>query len=86
LKSFDDNIYLRLNGGKLQPVLNTLKTLKENGVWLEITNLIVPTYTDDLNMIENMVKWLIDNDFADVPLHFQDFSLHINYLIYHLHL
>jgi pyruvate formate lyase activating enzyme len=73
LKSFDDNIYLRLNGGKLQPVLNTLKTLKENGVWLEITNLIVPTYTDDLNMIENMVKWLIDNGFADVPLHFSRF-------------
>lgn len=73
LKSFDDNIYLRLNGGKLQPVLNTLKNLKENGVWLEITNLIVPTYTDDLNMIENMVKWLIDNGFADVPLHFSRF-------------
>ena len=62
------------------------KNLKENGVWLEITNLIVPTYTDDLNMIENMVKWLIDNGFADVPLHFLDSFLHINYLIYHLHL
>jgi pyruvate formate lyase activating enzyme len=73
LKSFDDNIYIKLNGGKLQPVLNTLKTLKENGVWLEITNLIVPTYTDDLNMIENMVKWLMDNGFADVPLHFSRF-------------
>jgi pyruvate formate lyase activating enzyme len=73
LKSFDDNIYIKLNGGKLQPVLNTLKTLKDNGIWLEITNLIVPTYTDDLNMIENMVKWLIDNGFADVPLHFSRF-------------
>lgn len=73
LKSFDDNIYLRLNGGRLKPVLNTLKTLKENGVWIEITNLIVPTYTDDLNMIENMIKWLVDNGFADVPLHFSRF-------------
>ena len=41
LKSFDDKIYIKLNGGRLQPVLNTIKTLKKSGIWLEITNLIV---------------------------------------------
>src|SRR5690606_35305759 len=61
LKSFDDKIYIKLNGGRLQPVLNTIKTLKKSGIWLEITNLIVPTYTDDLNMIDNMASWLVDN-------------------------
>ena len=56
LKSFSDEIYRELNGGKLQPILNTLKILKEEGVWLEITNLVIPTWTDNLDMIKNLRK------------------------------
>ena len=48
LKGFDEETYTKLNSGKLQPILNTLKTLKELGVWFEIINLVVPTYTDNL--------------------------------------
>lgn len=73
LKSMDDNIYLKLNAGKLEPVLNTLKTLKEEGVWLEITNLVVPSWTDDLDMIKRMCNWLAKNGFDDTPLHFSRF-------------
>jgi len=73
LKTFSDDIYLRLSAGKLQPVLDTLKTLKENGVWLEITNLIVPSWTDDFEMITRMCDWLASNGFADTPLHFSRF-------------
>lgn len=74
LKSFDENIYLKLNAGKLQPVLETLKILKEYGVWLEITNLIVPSWTDNLEMIKHMCVWLADNGFENYPLHFSRFS------------
>ena len=73
LKCFDDDIYRKLDGGRLQPVLDTLKTLKEKKVWLEITNLLVPTYTDNNKMIEEMCKWLVDNGFSDTPLHFSRF-------------
>ena len=73
LKSLDDSIYLKLNAGKLEPVLNTLKTLKEEGVWLEITNLIVPSWTDDLDMIKRICGWLSENGFSDTPLHFSRF-------------
>lgn len=73
LKCFDEKTYLKLNGGKLQPVLDTLKILKEEGVWLEITNLIVPTWTDDLDMIKRMCEWLSNNGFNDYPLHFSRF-------------
>ncbi len=74
LKSFSDETYARLNAGSLQPVLNTLKILKDEGVWLEITNLIVPEWTDDLDMIERMCKWLYKNGFDDTPLHFSRFT------------
>jgi pyruvate formate lyase activating enzyme len=73
LKSFSNDIYKTLNGGTLQPVLDTLLTLKERGVWLEITNLVIPGYTDDLNMIGEMCKWLKDNGFENYPLHFSRF-------------
>jgi pyruvate formate lyase activating enzyme len=73
LKSFSEETYAKLNGGSLQPILNTLKILKAEGVWLEITNLIVPGWTDDLNMIKEMCEWLVVNGFADNPLHFSRF-------------
>jgi pyruvate formate lyase activating enzyme len=73
LKSFNDSTYLRLSGAKLQPVLDSLKTYREMGVWLEITNLIVPTWTDNTDEIGKMCKWLSDNGFKDTPLHFSRF-------------
>jgi pyruvate formate lyase activating enzyme len=73
LKSFNDSTYLKLSGAKLQPVLDSLKIYKDSGVWLEITNLIVPTWTDKTDEIGKMCKWLSDNGFKDTPLHFSRF-------------
>lgn len=73
LKSFSEETYAKLNGGSLKPILNTLKILKEEGVWLEITNLVVPGWTDSLSMIKEMCDWLVDNGFQDTPLHFSRF-------------
>ena len=73
LKSFDDRVYAKLNAGKLEPILNTLKILKENNVWVEITNLIVPNWTDSLDMIRKMCRWLVANGLEDCPLHFSRF-------------
>jgi len=73
LKSFSEEIYLKLNAGKLQPILDTLTTMKNEGVWLEITNLVVPSWTDDLDMIKKMCGWLAQNGFEETPLHFSRF-------------
>jgi pyruvate formate lyase activating enzyme len=74
LKSFDDNTYIRLNAGGLKPVLNSLKVYKEEGVWLEISNLVIPSWSDDLDMIKRMCDWLYQNGFQDTPLHFLRFQ------------
>ena len=73
LKSFDDGIYQSLNGGRLEPVLNTLKTLHDEGVWFEITTLVVPTYIDDPDMIKQMCRWILKELGPDYPLHFLRF-------------
>lgn len=73
LKSFDAEIYKKLNSAQLEPVLRTLKVLKEEGVWLEITNLVIPSWTDDLGMIRRMCDWIIMNKLGDCPVHFDRF-------------
>ncbi|HLN19687.1 MAG TPA: AmmeMemoRadiSam system radical SAM enzyme [Bacteroidales bacterium] len=73
LKSFNESTYLKLSGGKLQPVLDSLKVYRDNGVWLEITNLIVPSWTDNLDEIAGMCKWLSENGFKNTPIHFSRF-------------
>lgn len=73
LKGFDDTVYQQLNSGRLQPVLNTMKILRQMGVWIEVVNLIVPTYTDKLDVIGRMCDWLVKNLGPDTPLHFSRF-------------
>ncbi len=73
LKGFDDDIYNKLNSGRLQTILNTITTLKSMGIWIEVINLVVPTYTDDLVLIRRMSDWLVKNAGPDTPLHFSRF-------------
>ena len=73
LKSFSDDIYMRVSGGHLQPVLDTIVAMREAGVWLEITNLLIPGINDDMDMIRQMCRWLREHDLAEAPLHFSRF-------------
>jgi pyruvate formate lyase activating enzyme len=54
LKAFTQKFYGELCGATLKPVLNTLKTLKEERVHVEITNLVVPPYNDDMEKLKNL--------------------------------
>ncbi|RKZ29903.1 AmmeMemoRadiSam system radical SAM enzyme [bacterium] len=60
-----------------EPVLRTLKILREEGVWVEITNLIIPGANDDPDSIRAMCRWIADSLGTDVPIHFSRF--HPNY-------
>lgn len=73
LKAFSESTYLKLSGAKLQPVLDALKIYLDSGVWLEITNLVVPAWTDKSEEIYKMCKWLSENGFKNVPVHFSRF-------------
>lgn len=73
LKGFTDEFYTKLSSAELEPVLQTLKIIKEEGVWLEIVNLIVPTKNDDMEDIKKMCEWIKENLGEEVPLHFSRF-------------
>lgn len=76
LKAFTDDFYSRICGGRLKPVLDSLVVLKEEGVWLELTNLIITTLNDDRKQISGMCQWVVKNLGPDVPVHFSRFSPH----------
>jgi pyruvate formate lyase activating enzyme len=77
LKGFSEEYYQEMCYGRLEPVLASLKTIKQAGVWLEVTNLIVPGKNDDPKMIRAMCSWIRKNLGPDVPLYFAAF--HPNY-------
>lgn len=83
LKGFTQEFYSKIPEGYLETVLNTLKTLKKKGVWIEITNLVVPTLNDDLDMIKEMSVWIKENLGPDTPIHFSRF--HPQYKLRNLH-
>ena len=73
LKSFSDEIYMKVSGGHLQPVLDTILAMRDAGVWIELTNLVIPGTNDDMPMIRRMCQWIVSNGLADNPLHFSRF-------------
>ncbi|NNF98897.1 MAG: AmmeMemoRadiSam system radical SAM enzyme [Desulfobacteraceae bacterium] len=69
LKSYSDKLYMKLNGGQLQPVLNTFKTLHDQGIHFEMTTLMVTGYVDDPDMFKRMCEWILTATGPDHPLH-----------------
>lgn len=73
LKGFTEEYYRTLTEGTLQPVLETLKTLKVQGIHVEIVNLVVPTKNDDMEGIRQMCTWIKKELGPDTPIHFSRF-------------
>jgi len=73
LKAFNDDFYQEICGARLKPVLDSLVTIKSQGNWLEVVNLIVPDGNDSPEEIREMSQWLRKNLGADTPLHFLRF-------------
>ena len=74
LKAFSDDFYREVCGGRLEPVLDTLRYLRhETDVWLELTTLLIPGLNDGDDELRAMSRWVVDELGADVPLHFTAF-------------
>ncbi len=74
LKGFSDEFYRQLCGGRLEPVLDTLRWLvHQTGVWVELTNLVIPGANDSPDELRRMCEWIAAELRPDVPLHFSAF-------------
>ena len=74
LKGFTETFYKTLCTARLESVLDTLKYLKhDTGVWIELTDLLIPGENDSPREIERMSKWIVKNLGSEVPIHFTAF-------------
>ena len=73
LKSFSDDFYRDICDARLQPVLKALTVMKECGVLLEITNLIIPTLNDSEEETRQLCGWIAEHLGPETPLHFSRF-------------
>ncbi len=66
LKAFWEAFYQKQCGAKLAPVLKTLKTMKQMGVWLEITTLIIPTLNDSKEELRELATFIFQELGPDI--------------------
>ena len=67
LKSFDDRHYREL-GGRLQPILDTIRWLHAAGVWVEIVTLLVPGFNDSDTELRGLAEFVAGVS-PDIPWH-----------------
>ncbi len=72
-KAFSERFYAETCAGELKPVLKTLETLKDIGIWFELVILIIPTLNDSPDEIKQMSAWVFEHLGPDVPMHFTRF-------------
>ena len=73
IKAFSDAFYRDVCSATLEPVLRTVLLLKESGVHVEITNLVIPTLNDSDELLGKLCAWLRDEAGVEMPLHLSRF-------------
>jgi pyruvate formate lyase activating enzyme len=73
LKALSDTFYREICGATLQPVLDNIIMAKTLGVWVEVTNLVIPTLNDSDEHFREIARWVKQHLGNDTPLHFTRF-------------
>jgi len=73
IKGITEEFYRDVCSMQLKPIQAAIKTMLKNNVWVELTNLIVPTLNDSERDIKALCQWVRDDLGPDVPLHFSKF-------------
>jgi pyruvate formate lyase activating enzyme len=73
LKAFRDETYRKYVGARLQPVLDSLKTIKRLGIWLEVTTLVIPGINDDHTELQDVASFIVEELGVETPWHISGF-------------
>lgn len=72
LKSFSDDFYHSFCKASLQPVLDSIRAMKELGIWVEVTTLLIPGRNDSDEELQRSAAFIADID-PDMPWHISRF-------------
>ena len=73
VKFMEDRQYREICGATLGPVLKAVEIAKEEGVWVELTNLVIPTLNDDTAAVTKLARWMVGTVGPETPLHLSRF-------------
>lgn len=73
LKAYDDEFYKKYCGSRLEPVKNTLKLMKQAGIWVEVTTLLIPGLNDDRGKLYDLATFISDELGPETPWHISRF-------------
>jgi pyruvate formate lyase activating enzyme len=71
LKSFDDRHYHEL-GGRIGPILDSIRRIHSMGLWLEIVTLLIPGFNDSPDELRRLTEFLAQIS-PDIPWHITAF-------------
>jgi len=73
LKAFRDDFYKEQCGARLQPVLDSLKKMVQQGVWVEVTTLVIPGLNDGQDELGEIADFIVQELGPQVPWHISRF-------------
>jgi pyruvate formate lyase activating enzyme len=73
LKAFREETYRKYVGARLTPVLDSMKTMKQLGIWLEVTTLVIPGINDAPEELEDAARFIVEELGAATPWHISRF-------------
>jgi pyruvate formate lyase activating enzyme len=79
LKFFQEKSYQQICKARLQPVLDSIRKMRELGIWVEVTTLVVPGLNDSDEELRNIAHFLVETD-PDIPWHISRFHPDYEYL------
>jgi pyruvate formate lyase activating enzyme len=68
LKSMREDFYRENCGGRLQPVLDSIRLYKELGIWIELTTLVIPTLNDSTEELQQIADFIVSVG-KEIPWH-----------------
>lgn len=68
LKSFSEDTYKMKIGGRLKPVLDNIKFMKDMDIWIELTTLIIPGLNDSDEELKDIARFICSLD-PEIPWH-----------------
>ncbi len=72
LKSFKEDFYKKICGARLSPVLDSIEYMREMGIWVEVTTLVIPTLNDSEEELRDIARWIYRID-RNMPWHISAF-------------
>ena len=73
LKAFREETYKKYVGARLEPVLESLKTMKRLGIWVEVTTLVIPGINDDSEELRDAARFVATELGPETPWHISRF-------------